>query len=95
MSGVPDLAYNPVTVTLAFAPKLVLIAPQNAPFAELDAVHNTLLCRAAVAATGVTDSLIALQSGGFTVTQPETIPYDSAIRSLNEANRTYFYVAFR
>ena len=88
-------AYNPVTVTLAFAPKLVLIAPQNAPFAELDAVHNTLLCRAAVAATGVTDSLIALQSGGFTVTQPETIPFDSALRSLNEANRTYLYVAFR
>ena len=88
-------AYNPVTVSLTFAPKLVLIAPQNAPFAELDAVHNTLLCRAAVAATGVSDSLIALQSGGFTVTQPETIPYDGAIRSLNEANRTYFYVAFR
>ena len=88
-------AYNPVTVQLTFTPKLVLIAPQNAPFAELDAVRNTLLCRAAVAATGVSDSLITLQNAGFTVTQPETVPYDGAIRSLNEANRTYFYVAFR
>ena len=88
-------AYNPVTVQLTFTPKLVLIAPQNAPFAELDAVRNTLLCRAAVAATGVSDSLITLQNAGFTVTQPETVPFDSSIRSLNEANRIYCYAAFR
>ena len=88
-------AYNPVTVPLAFAPQLVLIAPQNAAFTELDAVHNTLLCRAAVAAAGVSDSAVTIQSGGFQVTQPETIPYDGAVRSLNEANRTYLYVAFR
>ena len=88
-------AYNPVTVTLPFAPRVLLVFPVNdAPF-SLDTVHNTFLCRTAVAATGVSDSLVALQSGGFRVTQPETVPYDSSIRSLNEANRTYGYVAFR
>ena len=88
-------AYNPVTVPLLFTPRAVLLFPVNAASVELDTTHNTLLCRTAVAATGVTDSLIALQSYGFRVTQPETIPYDSSIRSLNEANRTYGYVAFR
>ena len=84
-----------MTVTLPFAPRVLLVFPVNdAPF-SLDTAHNTFLCRTAVAATGVSDSLVALQSGGFRVTQPETIPYDSSIRSLNEANRTYGYVAFR
>ncbi len=88
-------AYNPVTVTLSFTPRAVLIFPVNdAPF-SLDTAHNTFLCRTAVAAAGVSDSLITLQSGGFRVSQPETVPYDSAIRSLNEQNRTYGYVAFR
>ncbi len=88
-------AYNPVTVALAFAPKLVLLFPQNAAFAEIDAQHNTLLCRAGAAVTGTADSLITLQQAGFRVSQPDTIPYDSSIRSLNEANKTYCYVAFR
>ena len=88
-------AYNPVTVPLAFAPKLVLIFAQNAPWSELDALRNTLLCRAGAAITGGADSTITLQSAGFRVTQPDTIPYDSSVRSLNEANRTYCYVAFR
>ena len=88
-------AYNPVTVALAFTPRAVLIFPVNdAPF-SLDTAHNTFLCRTAVAAAGVSDSLVTLQSGGFRVSQPETIPFDSSIRSLNEQNRTYGYVAFR
>jgi len=88
-------AYNPVTVTLSFTPRAVLLFPVDAPAVELDTTHNTLLCRSAVAASGVSDSVVTLQSGGFRVSQPETIPYDSSIRSLNEQNRTYGYVAFR
>lgn len=88
-------AYNPVTVALPFAPRAVLLFPVNDAPIALDAAHNTFLCRTAVAASGVSDSLVTLQSGGFRVTQPETIPYDSAIRSLNEQNRTYGYLALR
>ena len=88
-------AYNPVTVALPFAPRAVLLFPVNDAPIALDAAHNTFLCRTAVAASGVSDSLVTLQSGGFRVSQPETIPYDSAIRSLNEQNRTYGYLALR
>lgn len=87
-------AYNPVTVPLSFAPKLVLIFPLDAAFAEVDAARNTLLWRAA-ASTGMTDSAITLLQTGFRVSQPDTIPYDASIRSLNETNRVYCYAAFR
>ncbi len=87
--------YNPVTVTLAFAPRLVLIFPQNAAFAAHDTARNTLLCYAAAAAPGTTDSAVTLLQTGFRVTQPDTIPFDSSVRTLNEANRVYCYVAFR
>ena len=87
--------YNPVTVPLAFAPQLVLIFPHDAPFAETDTLHNTLLWRASAAAPGLSDSAITLLQTGFRVTQPDTIPFDGSIRSLNEANRIYCYAAFR
>ena len=88
-------AYNPVTVPLSFAPRLVLIFPQDAAFAALDSTHNTLLWRAAAAAANMTDSAITLLQTGFRVTQPDTIPFDGSIRSLNETNRVYCYAAFR
>ena len=88
-------AYNPVTVTLSFRPKLVLIFPLNAPWVSLDAARNTLLCFASAAADGLTDNYVTLLNTGFRVTQPETIGVDTAARTLNEGNRTYGYVAFR
>ena len=87
--------YNPVTVSLSFAPRLVLVFAADAPFAETDTVHNTLLWRAAASAAGQADSALTLLQTGFRVTQPETIPFDTAVRSLNEANRSYCYAAFR
>lgn len=87
--------YNPVTVLLGFAPRLVLVFPQDAPFSETDSAHNTQLWRAAAAVSGLFDSAITLLQTGFRVTQPETISFDASVRSLNERNQVYGYAAFR
>lgn len=84
------------SVTLGFAPALLVILPEGYGPLELDTVQQTPLLRFALAADSHGSSGVALTATGFTVNQAQSIPLAGLAKiCLNEQNVVYRYFAIR
>lgn len=84
------------SVTLGFAPALLVILPEGYGPLELDTVQQTPLLRFALAADSHGSSGVALTATGFTVNQAQSIPLAGLPKiCLNEQNVVYRYFAIR
>ena len=88
-------AYDSVTVTLGFAPKLVAVFPLNAAAVAFDAAHSAVKCSFDVAFPGGGNNRLIVTANGFTVAPNEAVTSGGAARTLNESGVTYCYVAVR
>lgn len=86
------------SITLTFAPKLVIYYLRNKPFSEYDATNGYTLCNAGIAANLENASLgsggITLYGNTFTLTQSTTAS-NGVFMNLNKNNGQYAYVAFK
>mgnify|MGYP001034600648 FL=1 len=84
------------SVTLGFAPALLVILPEGYGPLELDTVQETPLLRFALAADGCGSTGVTLTATGFTVNQAQSIPLAGLAKTcLNEQKVVYRYFAIR
>ena len=87
--------YNPAAVSLGFRPMLVAVFPLNDTAVKIDSTYNTVMNYSDIAMYGYANSYITITSDGFTVAAEDAMHYNAAMRALNEAGKTYGYIAVK